>query len=72
MYMQVEEDALMYDHVGDDDKYLRPKLDCRHNRLRQVTITGFSAAKSLVKLTVHILKSTHSLERLTLDTTYSY
>ncbi|KAM0904525.1 hypothetical protein ACQ4PT_017972 [Festuca glaucescens] len=56
--------------VGDDDECPRRKVDLWHNRLRQVTITGFCSAKSLVELTVHILESTHSLECLTLDTTY--
>jgi hypothetical protein len=54
------------DVVGGDDEYPRQKLDCRLSRLRQVTIIGFSADKSLVELTVHIL------ERLTLDTTCRY
>ncbi|CAM0954040.1 unnamed protein product [Alopecurus aequalis] len=61
-----------YPVVGDDDEYPRRKLDFWHNRLRQVTITGFCSARSLVELTVHILKATQSLERLTLDTTYGY
>ncbi|KAM0904512.1 hypothetical protein ACQ4PT_017969 [Festuca glaucescens] len=56
--------------VGDDDECPRRKVDLWHNRLRQVTITGFCSAKSLVELTVHILESTHSLECLTLDTSY--
>ncbi|CAM0954035.1 unnamed protein product [Alopecurus aequalis] len=58
--------------VGDDDECPRPKLDFWHNRLRQVKITGFCSAKSLVELTVYILESTRSLERLTLDTTRDY
>ena len=40
-----------------------------HDKLKSVTITGFSSAKSLVELTCHILESTKSLEYLTLDTT---
>ncbi|KAM0904514.1 hypothetical protein ACQ4PT_017969 [Festuca glaucescens] len=44
--------------VGDDDECPRRKVDLWHNRLRQVTITGFCSAKSLVELTVHILEST--------------
>jgi hypothetical protein len=61
-----------YPVVGDDDECPRRKLDFCHNRLRQVMITGFCSAKSLVEFTVHILESSHSLERLTLDTTYGY
>uniref|UniRef100_N1QQ47 Uncharacterized protein n=1 Tax=Aegilops tauschii TaxID=37682 RepID=N1QQ47_AEGTA len=58
--------------VGDDDEYRRQNPECRHNNLRKVTITRFCSAKSLVELTVHILDRTHSLERLTLDTTNGY
>ncbi|KAF7040049.1 hypothetical protein CFC21_049977 [Triticum aestivum] len=61
-----------YPVVGDNYECPRQKLDLSHNRLRHMTITGFCSAKSLVELTVHILESTHSLERLTLDTTYDY
>jgi hypothetical protein len=71
MYMQLNNDAMARcPAVGDDDECPRRKVDLWHNRLRQVTITGFCSAKSLVELTVHILESTHSLECLTLDTTY--
>uniref|UniRef100_A0ACD5T7M5 Uncharacterized protein n=1 Tax=Avena sativa TaxID=4498 RepID=A0ACD5T7M5_AVESA len=58
-----------YPVVGDDEECPRRKVDLWHNRLREVTITGFCSAKSLVELTIHIVESTHSLERLTLDTT---
>jgi hypothetical protein len=68
--MQVEQDALRkHPVVGDDEKYPRRKPKCRHNKLRQVMITGFCSAKSLVDLTVHILEGASLLERLTLDTT---
>ncbi|XBH71383.1 hypothetical protein VPH35_098838 [Triticum aestivum] len=40
-----------------------------HDKLKSVTITGFSSAKCLVELTCHILESTKSLEYLTLHTT---
>jgi len=40
----------------------------RHDNLRNVKITCFRSAKSLVELTCHILKNT-SVECLTLDTT---
>uniref|UniRef100_R7WB47 At1g61320/AtMIF1 LRR domain-containing protein n=1 Tax=Aegilops tauschii TaxID=37682 RepID=R7WB47_AEGTA len=44
----------------------------RHDKLKNVTIAGFSSAKSLVDLTCHILESSESLESLTLDTTEGY
>jgi hypothetical protein len=67
MYMQLNRDAMARcPVVGDDDECPRRKVDLWHNHLRQVTIIGFSADKSLVELTVHIL------ERLTLDTTCRY
>uniref|UniRef100_A0ACD5TDY1 Uncharacterized protein n=1 Tax=Avena sativa TaxID=4498 RepID=A0ACD5TDY1_AVESA len=67
-----QDDWAHYPVVGDDDECPRRKVDLWHNRLRHVTITGFCSAKSLVELTVHILRSTHSLERLMLDTTRGY
>uniref|UniRef100_A0ACD5U0L3 Uncharacterized protein n=1 Tax=Avena sativa TaxID=4498 RepID=A0ACD5U0L3_AVESA len=67
-----QNDWAHYPIVGDDEECPRRKVDLWHNRLRQVTITGFCSAKSLVELTVHILESTRSLERLTLDTTWGY
>ncbi|KAM0904509.1 hypothetical protein ACQ4PT_017968 [Festuca glaucescens] len=71
--LHVEQDAMTHDPVvGEYDECLRQKLGCWHNCLKQVAITGFCSAKSLVELTVHIIESTHSLERLTLDTTYGY
>ena len=66
--MQVEQDALRQDPVvGDDEKFPRRKPEWRHNSLRQVTIRGFCSAKKLVELTIHILESAPSLQRLTLD-----
>lgn len=40
-----------------------------YDKLKVVEIINFSSAKSLIELTCHILQSTRSLERLTLDTT---
>ncbi|XBJ20161.1 hypothetical protein VPH35_011023 [Triticum aestivum] len=69
--LQIEEGASRPDLVsGDDNEYSTRKLEYRHDRLRQVLITGFYPSKSLVELTVHILESAASLERLTVDTTY--
>uniref|UniRef100_A0A0D9X0Y2 At1g61320/AtMIF1 LRR domain-containing protein n=1 Tax=Leersia perrieri TaxID=77586 RepID=A0A0D9X0Y2_9ORYZ len=44
----------------------------RHESLRNVMITGFCSAKSMVELTCHILEKTTSLECLTLDTTRGF
>nr|CAB3485672.1 unnamed protein product [Digitaria exilis] len=41
-------------------------------KLKFVEIINFSSAKSLIELTCHILGSTRSLERLTLDTTQGF
>ncbi|XP_006660830.2 uncharacterized protein LOC102705101 [Oryza brachyantha] len=60
-------------HSEDDSIIVNPS-DLRqlpgqyHGNLRDVKITRFCSAKSLVELTCHILKNT-SVERLTLDTT---
>ncbi|KAF6991734.1 hypothetical protein CFC21_008789 [Triticum aestivum] len=58
------------DNDDHDDKYPRTKMECQHDHLKRVTITGFR--HSLIELTIHILKSAPSLERLTLDTTNGY
>ena len=42
----------------------------RHEMLRNVMITGFCSAKSMLVLTKHILEKTVSLECLTLDAIY--
>jgi hypothetical protein len=39
----------------------------RHNNLKDVSISGFCSAKSMVELTRHILENAPSLERLVLD-----
>ncbi|XBJ12367.1 hypothetical protein VPH35_016899 [Triticum aestivum] len=58
------------DNDDHDDKYPRSKMECRHDHLKRVTITGFR--HSLIELTIHVLKNAPSLERLTLDTTNGY
>ncbi|CAM0907263.1 unnamed protein product [Alopecurus aequalis] len=63
----IEHDSVI--SVGDDE--LRRKPECRHHRLRRVMIKGFCSTKSMVEFMRHILESTPSLERLTLDTTVS-
>lgn len=54
---------------ADDPSDLRQMPEYRHNKLKRVTIVGFSSAKSLVELACHILVNTTSLEYITLDTT---
>ncbi|KAI4989058.1 hypothetical protein ZWY2020_036375 [Hordeum vulgare] len=44
----------------------------RYDKLKNVTIVGFSSAKTLVELTCHILDSSKSLEFLTLYATQGY
>ncbi|CAM0952342.1 unnamed protein product [Alopecurus aequalis] len=41
----------------------------RHDKLQRVKISRFYCSKSLIELTSHILETSASLERLTLDTT---
>jgi hypothetical protein len=52
--------------------HLRQMAEDHHCHLKNVEITGFSSAKSLVELTCYILKNSVSLECLTLDTLYPY
>lgn len=67
------DDAIRSDPVvGHDAEYLRRKPGYRHNSLRHAMITDFCSSKSLIELTIHILESAPSLERLTLDTTRGY
>lgn len=47
---------------------LRQIPEHRHDKLKNVKITGFSATRSLVELICHIMENTTSLECLTLDT----
>jgi hypothetical protein len=51
--------------------FLTPRhlSDCCHDNLKNMVITGFCSAKSMIKLTFHIMEKTKSLEWLTLDTT---
>uniref|UniRef100_A0A453L4J6 F-box domain-containing protein n=3 Tax=Triticinae TaxID=1648030 RepID=A0A453L4J6_AEGTS len=50
------------------DPHLRQMPEHRHGNIKNVTIKGFCAAKSMVELTCHILENATSLECLTLDT----
>ena len=50
------------------DPHLRQMPEHQHGNIKNVTIKGFCAAKSMVELTCHILENATSLECLTLDT----
>ncbi|OEL23326.1 hypothetical protein BAE44_0015655, partial [Dichanthelium oligosanthes] len=56
------------DSVFVDSSHLRQMPEHHHDNLRNVKITCFRSAKTLVELTCHILKNA-SIECLTLDTT---
>ncbi|TVU21862.1 hypothetical protein EJB05_31532 [Eragrostis curvula] len=51
---------------------LRTVPEHLHDKLKLVEIINFSSAKSLIELICHILQSSRSLERLTLDTTQGF
>ncbi|KAL6601635.1 hypothetical protein ACP70R_005939 [Stipagrostis hirtigluma subsp. patula] len=57
--------------LGDVDKdqlHLRQITDCRHDKLKNVTITGFGSSKSMIELTSHIVQTASTLMCMTLDT----
>ncbi|KAJ1257006.1 hypothetical protein BS78_K237900 [Paspalum vaginatum] len=65
--------AIRQDSVIDDDwsGYQHPQglqKQCYDN-LKNVMITGFCSAKSMIELTIHIIEKAKALESLTLDTT---
>jgi len=70
--LQLKQDGLRQDSIlAESDGHPKDirQLECRHDCLRMVTITGFCSSKGLVELTSHILENASSLKRLTLDTT---
>ncbi|KAM3389063.1 hypothetical protein ACQJBY_011294 [Aegilops geniculata] len=66
---RIERNAIIHCYDAGGDAYLRGKSAYQHDHLKRVMIAGFRSAKSLIKLVIHILESSPSLERLTLDTT---
>lgn len=80
--MQIEDGFRWYKRylvVGKPDENSLQSMEeipeLRHGglgNLRKATITGFCSAKSLVKLTCHILESASSLQCLLLDTSPGY
>uniref|UniRef100_A0ACD5WWC6 Uncharacterized protein n=1 Tax=Avena sativa TaxID=4498 RepID=A0ACD5WWC6_AVESA len=71
--LRVEAPALQHDVVLEYSEAESSRPGClsgyRHEKLRNMMITGFCSAKSMIELTNHILEKTVSLECLTLDTT---
>lgn len=71
--MQIEVPTLRRDSIVEDPGVdsSRPEClsECCHDHLKNVMITGFCSAKSMVELTIHIIEKTKSLACLTLDTT---
>lgn len=61
-------DSIVEDPGADSS---RPQClsECCHDHLKNVMITGFCSAKSMIELTIHIIEKTKSLACLTLDTT---
>ncbi|XP_066160493.1 uncharacterized protein [Oryza sativa Japonica Group] len=72
--LDVTNDPMKHESIlGHSSKsHLRQMAEDHHCHLKNVEITGFSSAKSLVELTCYILKNSVSLECLTLDTLYPY
>ena len=70
--LQIKQDGLRHDSIlAESDGHPKDirQLECRHDCLREVKITGFCSSKGLVELTSHILENASSLKCLTLDTT---
>ncbi|KQK22584.2 hypothetical protein BRADI_1g68220v3 [Brachypodium distachyon] len=63
---RMEHDSIL----GGPPHDLRQIPEQRYDKLKNVKISGFCSAKSLVELTCHILENTTSLDCLTLDTTW--
>ncbi|CAL4984323.1 unnamed protein product [Urochloa decumbens] len=64
----IRHDSIIEDPLG-NSSHPRRLSDCFHDNLKNVMITGFCSAKSMIELTIHIMQKTKSLECLTLDTT---
>ena len=72
MSMQITQPTIRRDSVIEDSSgYSRPRClqgQC-HDNLKNVMITGFCSAKSMIELTICIIEKTKTLTCLTLDTT---
>ncbi|PAN49442.1 hypothetical protein PAHAL_9G449600 [Panicum hallii] len=60
---------MQHDSIIGDPSPLRQISGHRHDHLKNVKITGFCSAKSLVELVCYVLENVTSLDCLTLDTT---
>ncbi|TVU44580.1 hypothetical protein EJB05_04025 [Eragrostis curvula] len=60
-------DSILSD-VDRDQLHSRQMSECRHDNLKNVRITGFSSAKSMIELVSYIVQNTSALCCLTLDT----
>ncbi|VAI19373.1 unnamed protein product [Triticum turgidum subsp. durum] len=67
---EVQQTDMKHDSIVGDISHLRQLPEHRHDNLKSVTIVGFCSAKSMVELTLHIIKNTSSLQCLTLDTSF--
>jgi hypothetical protein len=61
---------MKHDSVLEDTSPMRQMTEHKHNRLKNVRMSGFCSAKSMVELTCYILENATSLECITLDTIY--
>lgn len=70
--MRIALPAIRHDSIlgCSDSNSVQPRRvsEHSHDSLKNVMITGFCSAKSMIELTKHILERAHSLERMTLDT----
>uniref|UniRef100_A0ACD5YZU9 Uncharacterized protein n=1 Tax=Avena sativa TaxID=4498 RepID=A0ACD5YZU9_AVESA len=66
--LSVTQDSVEHDSVLGDLSQLRQMPGHSHGSIKDVTIIGFSSAKSMVELACHILENATSLERFTLET----
>ncbi|RLM50098.1 hypothetical protein C2845_PMPSC048713 [Panicum miliaceum] len=60
-------DSVLKD-LDKDQLHLRQMPECLHYNLKNVMVTGFSSAKSLIELTNHIVGNALALASMTLDT----
>ncbi|KAJ1289505.1 hypothetical protein BS78_02G169400 [Paspalum vaginatum] len=67
----IRHDSIIEDQSGDST---RPRClsEHFHDHLKNVMISGFCSAKSMIELTIHIIKRSKSLVCLTLDTTHGH
>ncbi|KAF7073357.1 hypothetical protein CFC21_078357 [Triticum aestivum] len=67
---EVQQTDMKHDSIVGDISHLRQLPEHCHDNLKSVTMVGFCSAKSMVELTLHIIKNTSSLQCLTLDTSF--